>query len=105
MNGGQNTFNGTRASNPDNKEQTLQTGGNKANRTLNSLQSKSTHHGGNNTAGSNTESNNTAASNGEKFDDTPISNQNGGRDLGRLSNNTNSGIFNQYISQEIEQNR
>lgn len=38
-------------------------GGNKLNnnRTLNSIQSKSTHHGGSNTAGSNTESNNTTA--------------------------------------------
>jgi len=43
-------------------------GANKYNnaRTLNSIQSKSTHHGGSNTAGSNTESNNTAGSNESK---------------------------------------
>lgn len=47
------------------KSTNIVNGGNKYNnnRTLNSIQSKSTHHGGSNTAGSNTESNNTAGSN------------------------------------------
>jgi hypothetical protein len=47
------------------KKSSIVNGGNKYNnnRMLNSIQSKSTHHGGSNTAGSNTESNNTAGSN------------------------------------------
>ena len=56
---------------PKPKDESISYSGNKANvnRTINSIGSKSTHHGGSNTAGSNTESNNN--SNGQDAPDKP----------------------------------